>query len=95
MKKLRFKAEWLVYRMMRNNMVVRMRANKATWARINETLRAMGQKQVMSLKRNEGSDTETVIFGWPDLRKGWVIGPDGKPIQATLIEQPKVTIIRN
>lgn len=71
MNKLRLKFQLWVYGRMRNNLVHRMRANGATWSRINEVLRALGQKQIMKVIHRQ--DGPLLIFGY--AKDGRTIAP--------------------
>lgn len=53
------KIQTWIYRLMRNNLVHRMRANGATWSRINEVLRCLGQQQIIKvLHTDEGTQVK-------------------------------------
>lgn len=39
-----------IYRLLRNDMVARMRANGIAWTKINATLRVLGQKQIVRIE---------------------------------------------
>lgn len=74
MKKLKFKLQEWLYRKLRNNIVHRMRANGATWSRINEVLRSLKQLQIIKVEYTDAGPLiafgELEVVERPAFRKG-------------------------
>lgn len=58
-KKIRKQLAFALYRLLRNDLVRRMRVNGMTWTRINNVLRILGQKQIVRIQRTAKGDLLT------------------------------------
>lgn len=65
-KKVRRKVIFIVYRIMREDMVIRMRVNGFTWTRMNAVLRVLGQKQIIKVEKRQHGE----ILTYANVKQG-------------------------
>lgn len=92
MKKLKHKIQRLIYRMMRDNMVARMRVNGHSWSRINNVLRVCGQKQIVKIVHTPNGMLLT--YGYLKERVRTRIDRHGKIENSLELEAPEVIVQR-
>ena len=72
---------WLMYRMLRNDMVARMRMKEGfTWSKVNTVLKACGQKVIIRVETT--SKGQMLTFGQWKNRAEWLQAQNDAEVEA-------------
>ncbi len=87
-KKFKSRVVWLMFRLLRGQIVRKMRATKATWTYINRVLRALEQEQILKVEKYKNGDR--LIYGKAPRAKKLIIKDGRDPSVFTTEVTPKL-----